>query len=194
MLERLPEGVGHALKGVRAGSDKAVFNSPDFVSAPVTIQVTSASFEGGGTIPSRFTDDGAGVSPPLAWTQIPPDTGALVLLIQDVDCPTPKPLVHTVAWNLPGHNGGLPEGGLPSKTSPGEDIAMGRNSFLRAHYLAPDPVPGHGPHRYYVQLFALREPLELAGHPKLHTVVNAMTGLVTARGLLTGIYQRGSNR
>ena len=190
MLERLPKGVGHALQRVRAGADKAVFNAPDFASAPATIQVTSASFEDGGALPVRFTDDGAGVSPPLAWTNIPADTGALVLLIEDVDCPTPKPLVHTIAWNLPGQDGGLPEGGLPSRTSPDEDIAMGRNSFLKAQYLAPDPPPGHGPHHYYVQLFAVREPLELAGHPRLHTVVNAMTGRVTARGLLTGTYER----
>ena len=137
----------------------------------MTIQVTSTAF-----------DDGGGE----AWTQIPADTGALVLLIQDVDCPTPQPLVHAVAWNLPGQDGRLPEGGLPSKT-PGEDIAMGRNSFLKAQYFAPDPVPGHGPHRYYVQLFAVREPLELDGHSKMHTVVKAMTGRVTARGLLIGI-------
>ena len=190
MLARVPIGVGHALRGVRAGADKAVFNAPDFVSAPVAIQVTSAAFDDGGPIPIRFTDDGTGVSPPLAWTHIPADTGALVLLIQDVDCPTPQPLVHTVAWNLPGHDGGLPAAGLPSKTSPGENITMGRNSFLKAQYLAPDPVPGHGPHRYYVQLFAMREPLDVEGHPNLHTVVKAMAGRVTARGLLIGTYER----
>ena len=190
MLEHVPRRMGHAMAGIRAGADKAVFNAPDFASAPVTIRVTSAAFEYGGPLPIRCTDDGAGVSPPLAWTNIPANTGALVLLIEDTDSPTPQPLVHTVAWDLPGQDGGLPEGGLPSTTSPGGNIAMGRNSFFKAQYLAPDPPPGHGPHRYYVQLFAVREPLELDGHPELHTVVNAMTGRVTARGLLIGTYER----
>ena len=190
MLAHLPEVVGHTIAGIRAGADKAVFNAPEFAAAPVTIQVTSAAFEDGGTLAVRFTDDGAGVSPPLAWTQIPANTGALVLIIEDVDSPTLTPLVHTIAWNLPGQDGGLPEGGLPSKTSPDDGIAMGRNSFLKATYLAPDPPPGHGPHHYYFQLFAVKQPLELTGNPELHTVVNAMKGRVTARGLLIGIYER----
>lgn len=190
MPEPLSEDVGRAMKGVRADADETIFDAPDFASAPVTIQVTSAAFEDGGTLPIRFTADGAGVSPPLAWTRVPADTGALVLLIEDADSPTPKPLVHTIAWNLPGQDGGLPEGGLPSKTSQGEDLAMGRNSFFKAQYLAPGPPRGHGPHRYYIQLFAVREPLGLQGEPELHTVVDAMTGGVTARGLLIGIYER----
>ena len=191
MLKKLPDAVGHALESVRPGPAKAVFNAPDFVSAPATIQVTSAAFVEGGTLPIRFTDDGAGTSPPLAWTQVPVEAGAVVLLIEDIDCPTPSPLVHTIAWNLPGQDSGLPEGGLPSKASPGEGgIAMGRNSFLKAEYLAPDPPPGHGPHRYYIQVFAVQEPLALEGHPDRHALVKAMTGKVTARGLLIGIYER----
>lgn len=192
MLEHLPEIVGHTIEKIRAGADKAVFNAPEFASAPVTIQVTSAAFQDGGTLDKRFTDDGVGVSPPLSWTQIPPDTGALVLIIEDVDSPALTPLVHTIAWNLPAQDGGLAESGLPSKASPdsGDGIAMGRNSFFQAQYLAPDPPPGHGPHHYYFQLFALKQPLELTGHPELHTVVNAMKGRVTARGLLIGIYER----
>ena len=191
MLEKLPDAVGHALESVRPGPGKAVFNAPAFASAPATIRVSSAAFAEGGTLPIRFTDDGAGTSPPLAWTQVPAETGAIVLLIEDVDCPAPTPLVHAIAWNLPGQDGGLPEGGLPSKDSPGEGgIAMGRNSFFKPEYLAPDPPPGHGPHRYFFQVFAVREPLLLEGHPDLHTVVKAMTGQVTARGLLVGIYER----
>ena len=194
MLEHLPVSVGHPLRKVRAGADKAAFNKSPFASVPVSIQVTSAAFEEGGLLPIRFTNDGEGISPPLAWTQIPVDTGTLVLLIQDVDCPTPEPLVHTVALNLPGQDGGLPEAGLPSKISLGEEMAMGRNSFLRPRYLAPDPVPGHGPHRYYFQVFAVREALEFKEKPNLHMVVKAMTDRVTARGLLVGIYERNTRQ
>ena len=141
MLEKLPDAVGHALESVRPGPGKAVFNAPAFASAPATIQVSSAAFEEGGTLPIRFTDDGTGTSPPLAWTQIPANTGAVVLLIEDIDCPAPMPLVHTIAWNLPGHDGGLPEGGLPSKASPGDGgIAMGRNSFLKAGVSCAGPA------------------------------------------------------
>ncbi len=191
MLGKLPDAVGHALESVRPGPTKAVINAPAFASAPAVIQVSSAAFEEGGTLPIRFTDDGLGISPPLAWTQVPAGTGAIVLLIEDIDCPAPMPLVHAIAWNLPGQDGGLPEGALPSKASPGESgIVMGRNSFFKPEYLAPDPPPGHGPHRYYFQFFAVREPLALEGHPDRHALEKAMTGQVTARGLLVGIYER----
>lgn len=190
MLEHLPKVVGHMMEGIRAGAEKAVFNETEFAVAPVTIRVTSEAFEDEGTLDVRFTNDGIGISPPLAWDNIPEDTSTVVLIIEDVDSPTPTPLVHTIAWNLPGQDGWLPEGGLPSKASPDDNVAMGLNSFLKPQYLAPDPPPGHGPHHYYFQVFALREPLAIENHPMLHTVVKAMGGKVMARGLLVGIYER----
>jgi hypothetical protein len=35
------------------------------------IELSSAAFEEGGSIPSRFTCDGDDIAPPLAWTGMP---------------------------------------------------------------------------------------------------------------------------
>jgi phosphatidylethanolamine-binding protein (PEBP) family uncharacterized protein len=36
-------------------------------------------------------------------------------------------------------------------------IQQGHNSYFTHRYLPPDPPPGHGPHRYAFQIFALSE-------------------------------------
>ena len=72
-----------------------------FAHVPEGMSVKSSAFDKGRPIPSRYTEDGERLSPPLAWAEQPSHTVALVLLIEDADSPTPHPLVHTIAWNLP---------------------------------------------------------------------------------------------
>jgi phosphatidylethanolamine-binding protein (PEBP) family uncharacterized protein len=78
VLEHLPSALGQALKGVRPGVEKLTFHSSDFGSAPETITVTSKAFADGEPIPARYTEDGAKLSPPLAWTGIPSGAAAVV--------------------------------------------------------------------------------------------------------------------
>ena len=196
----LTDAVGHALRGIRSGPEHAISAQPEIAKAPMSLHMTSSAFSDGATLPVAYTADGAGLSPPLAWTHVPPGAGALVLVIEDVDSPTPAPLVHAIVANLPGGDGGLSEGALsadPSDKSgpvPEADrdgnVVIGRNSFLSTKYLAPAPVPGHGPHRYLFQLFALAAPLALTAHPGRGALVDALQGRVIARGLLTGVFER----
>lgn len=190
MLEKLPRAIGHALSGLRPGFDKIASLQEDFASVPDAVVLTSAAFPDGAAIPVRYTDDGDGVSPPLEWTGVPPGTVSLALLIEDCDSPTPSPLVHAICWNLPGRDGGLAEDALPSDASPDEEAAMGKNSFLGAEYLPPDPPPGHGPHRYAFQLFALDAVPDFDGSPGRGAFLTAIKGRVLARGLLVGTYER----
>jgi hypothetical protein len=184
MLEKLPHQVGAALHGVRAGFAKIASEDVAFAGVPATLRRTSPAFEDGGAIPPRFTQDGAKVSPPLAWSGAPPQTARLVLIAEDPDAPTPAPLTHLVAWNLPAGDGKAEEGDFAAGDG------LGRNSFLHPGYLPPDPPPGHGPHRYVFQLFALDQPLDLDGEPGKGAVVEAMYGHVLATGRLIGTYQR----
>jgi phosphatidylethanolamine-binding protein (PEBP) family uncharacterized protein len=84
----------------------------------------------------------------------------------------------------------LPEGQFASPDHTGLDEALGRNSFLRAAWLPPDPPTGHGPHLYAFQIYALTERLTFGGHPGRARALAAMEGKVLAKGLLLGTYER----
>jgi Raf kinase inhibitor-like YbhB/YbcL family protein len=190
MLEKLPESVGHVLKGVRPGLEKIVANKPEIVDAPTTIRLASPAFVDGGEMPARYTEDGAKISPPLNWSGVPPEAVALLLIIEDADSPTPVPLMHTIVLDLAAADGELAEGALKSDGAPGEGRPMGKNSFMKSQYLPPDPPPGHGPHRYVFQIYALDRHLELGDGAGKEDVVVGLQDAVMAKGVLIGVYER----
>jgi Raf kinase inhibitor-like YbhB/YbcL family protein len=189
MLEKMPHLMGQALSAVKAGIGRTVYHST-FAKVPATIAVSSDAFTDGGRIPSQYTDDGGGLSPPLAWTNLPAETGSIVLLVEDPDAPMPRPFVHLIAWNEGPCAAALPEGDFHSRGSKGARHDLGRNSFQRDAWLPPDPPRGHGPHRYMFEIYALDGPLHLPASPGRGDIVDAMSGRVLAKGLLTGIYER----
>ncbi len=190
MLEKIPAGLGRALRGVRAGFEKIVSEGDGFADIPDTLGLQSHAFKNGGSIPPRYTADGDRLSPPLLWTDVPLEAEGLVLIIEDPDAPSPEPLVHLLAWDLPPDLHVLPEGEFKSPGHPGLDENLGRNSYLQAAYLPPDPPTGHGPHLYAIQLFALDRRLEFDRAPGRKAVVDAMQGHVIAKGVLVGAYER----
>jgi phosphatidylethanolamine-binding protein (PEBP) family uncharacterized protein len=52
-----------------------------------TFQLKSSAFSNGGTIPQKFTCDGADVSPALSWNDPPTGTKAFALIMDDPDAP-----------------------------------------------------------------------------------------------------------
>ena len=190
MLEKLPAGVGRALRSIRPGTEALVSQDDAFADVPDIIAITSTAFAADGAIPPRYTEDGDKISPPLEWIGVPPEAQALVLLVEDADSPTFRPLVHAILGDLPPRDGVLAEGELPSSGSGGERFGMGRNSFLSHGWLPPDPPRGHGPHRYAFQMFALDEVPSFAKAPGRSALVAALRGHVIARGVLTGTYSR----
>jgi Raf kinase inhibitor-like YbhB/YbcL family protein len=190
MLERIPVGLGHALRGVRAGYDKVVSEVDDFVHIPDTVALESPAFEDGGSIPPRYTVDGAKISPPLTWTRVPRDAESLALIVEDPDAPAAEPLVHLIAWDLPPDLAELPEGELKSPGHAGLTENLGRNAYQQAAWLPPDPPAGHGPHLYVFQTFALDRRLDFGRPPSRKAVTEAMRGHVLAKGVLVGTYER----
>jgi phosphatidylethanolamine-binding protein (PEBP) family uncharacterized protein len=69
-------------------------------------------------------------------------------------------------------------------------VRIGVGSFRRCGYAGPRPIPGHGPHRYLFQLFALDKPSGIDGNATLTSTLSAVPGHVIARGKLTGPYER----
>jgi phosphatidylethanolamine-binding protein (PEBP) family uncharacterized protein len=126
----------------------------------------------------------------LQWIGVPPSAASLVLIVEDADAPTPQPLVHAIVVGLDGADAALAEGALPSDDNPGSGLRVGRNSYLQAAWLPPDPPPGHGVHRYAFQLFALATGASFDGTPGRDAVLAAIKEHGLASGCLIGTYER----
>lgn len=189
MLERLPHAFGEALSRFKAGLGRTVFHGA-CAQVPDTIRVTSDAFDDGAAIPVRYTHDGKRLSPPLAWSGMPQDAGSTVLIVEDADAPAFRPFVHLIAWRERAGDIRLPEGDFCRADARHRRHDLGRNSFQTDAWLPPDPPPGHGPHRYLFQVYALDGPLDLPQWPGRGDVLDAMQGRVLAKGLLTGTYER----
>jgi Raf kinase inhibitor-like YbhB/YbcL family protein len=192
MLERLPDALGHALRGQRAGLDKIAFHAVDLRAGMASITVTSLAFVDHAPIPALYTADGPGASPPLQWLGAPGNAGSLALLVEDADAPTPQPLVHAIVVDLAidDGSGAIAEGSLVSKDGEGPGLHLGRNSYLQTGWLPPDPPPGHGVHRYAFQVFALAPGATFDGTPGRDAVLEAIREHGLASGCLIGTYER----
>ena len=194
MLENLPDAIGHALRDVRAGLDTIAFNQTGLRTGLAAIEVGSLAFADHAPIPERYTADGPGLSPPIHWRGVPAGTASVVLMVEDADAPTPRPLVQAIVVDLPGDaEGALPEGALTSPDHDSHAVHEGRNSFLGAAWLPPDPPPGHGPHRYVFQVFALAAADDgetFGSTPGRDAVIDAVRARGLASGCLVGTYER----
>lgn len=145
--------------------------------------LTSSAFTEGGSIPRRYTCDGADGSPPLAWNGAPDGTKSLALFVDDPDA---RGFVHWVAYDIAGTmTGTLPEGVSKSSTTP----RQGTNGFGSVGY--GGPCPPSGTHHYVFRLLALDVALSLQGAPDSRTVEAATRGHVLGQTRLTGTYRRG---
>ncbi len=192
MLEKLPDALGHALRGQRAGLDKIAFQAVDLRAGMASITVTSLAFVDHGPIPARYTADGAGVSPPLQWHGAPRDAASLALIVEDADAPTPQPLVHAIVVDLAvgDGSGALAEDALSGEGADTAELRLGRNSYLQTGWLPPDPPPGHGVHRYAFQVFALAPGATFDGTPGRDALLEAIREHGLASGCLIGSYER----
>ncbi|SOX55105.1 YbhB/YbcL family Raf kinase inhibitor-like protein [Mycobacterium ahvazicum] len=178
--------LGPLLRGVRAGAQRGPLCGADFA-APESITVTSAAFADGAAMPSSSAGKGVGgnTSPPLHWDGLPPETRQTVLIIDDIDVPLHRPLLHTVALIEPSLDR-VAAGALQPGTA---GVRFIRADLGHRGYAGPRPIPGHGAHHYRFQLFAIDSPIpENVSTPR--ALLAAMAGHVLARGTLTGTYER----
>jgi Raf kinase inhibitor-like YbhB/YbcL family protein len=119
--------------------------------------LSSSQFQPNDPIPSRFTCDGDSISPPLAWSDVPPEAKSLVLIVDDADAVEEvdndgvisyrphrdRPWVHWVLYNIPPTASALPEGGagfqLPAGTLEGVN---GRGKPATSPPAHPHPAAG----------------------------------------------------
>jgi Raf kinase inhibitor-like YbhB/YbcL family protein len=152
-------------------------------SAPDRVTLTSRAFPDGGTIPKRYSCDGDGVSPPLAWKGVPDGARELALLVEDPDAPGGT-FVHWVLFKIPADANGLAEGDVPAGARQGE------NSAGKAAYAGPCPPKGDAPHRYVFTLYGLKSGLDLANGAPADDVRAAVAKAALVRGQLVGRFGR----
>lgn len=157
----------------------------------MAFSLTSPAFLEGGMIDKKYTCDGADLSPPLAWSDVPAGTKSLVLIMDDPDAP-PGTWVHWVVYNLPGDAKMLSEGipkqeQLPNGAKQG--ACWGVNDFSRVGYYGPCPPPGK-PHRYSFRIYALDAALDLPSKATKFDVEKGMKGRILAEKQLMGRYGR----
>ena len=191
MLEKLPDAVGHALRDQRAGLDHIAFHQVAPRAGMGALSVTSSAFVDHAPLAPLYTADGDGVSPPLQWSGVPAGADSVVLIVEDADSPTPRPLVHAIAVGIPADRTTLATGALNTDEGQADAaIRLGRNSYLQHGWLPPDPPPGHGTHRYAFQVFALAAGAVLPDTPGRDALAEAIEAHAIASGCLIGTYAR----
>jgi len=144
------------------------------------MELCSSAFDQGAMIPSRYTCDGADVSPPLTISDVPEGTVSLALVMDDPDAPGGT-FDHWLVWNIPAGTTRIPEGAEP-------EGVQGRTGFGRLGY--GGPCPPSGTHRYRFKLYALDRTLDLPEGSGKSALESAMEGHVLAEALLEGRYSR----
>lgn len=144
------------------------------------MKITSPAFENGGTIPSKYTCDGADLIPPLAFGDVPAGAVSLALVVDDPDAPVGT-WDHWIVWNLPAATPGVAEGKAPGGT-------VGLNSWKKTAW--GGPCPPDREHRYYFKLYALDAQLQLPAGSTKTALETAMQDHVIGEATLMGRYDR----
>ena len=160
--------------------------APSPVSMNLTL--TSSTFEPNGLIPSKFTCDGANVSPELSISGVPASAKTFALIMDDPDIPESvkqsrgiEKFDHWVVFNIPPDTREVPEGVEPVGTP-------GNNGRGAVGYTGPCPPDRE--HRYFFKLYALDAALDLPAGASKVEVERAMEGHVIGRTELVGRYDR----
>ncbi len=173
-----------------AGAAPIAIDQPD-LQGLARLQVSLPGMADGGALATSYTFEGRNLSPPISWSEGPPQTRSFVVLMQDADAPSDKP-GDGVNWSLyavPPTVLALPRG-LRNVASPTNPLgaAQGRNSHDSLGYTGPHLAVGERAHHYHLQVFALDRPVRLRPGAQLPAVLRAMSGHVVARGELVATY------
>ena len=148
--------------------------------------LSSSVFEQQGSIPDKHTGEGADVSPPLAWSNVPDGTESFAVICHDPDAPLVTPgaygFVHWVLYNIPGSVTQLAEGD--------ESYTSGANNFGRNGYGGPMPPEGHGIHHYFFWILALDNKTDLAPGLSMEELLRQIEPNVIGMNRLVGTYSR----
>ena len=156
------------------GDDKADEPLPE---VGAKLRLESPAFHQGGDIPTKFSCEGADVSPALSWRGVPSGSRELALVMEDPDA---DGFVHWTVLGIAPRITRLREGRIPIGAV--ETV----NSFGDRGWGGPCPPGGDEPHRYVFALYALKRELGLGRDASPDEVRTGLADAGLARGTLTG--------
>jgi Raf kinase inhibitor-like YbhB/YbcL family protein len=151
------------------------------------LELRSSNFSD--TIPRTCSscDHQDGASPELSWSAPPEHTQSFALIVFDNDSPFGFKFTHWLLYDIPPDKRDLPEN-TPKQEQLPDGSRQGHNDYDKIGYVGPCP-PGHSPHRYVFDLYALDTQLNLPPGASKKQVLKAMKGHVLASSELVGRFQ-----
>ena len=147
------------------------------------MKIQSSAFTSGGQLPQKYTADGDNISPPLKWNTGTEHIVEYVIILQDGDAKANgDPAVHWLVYGIPAGTRELPENAAATMK-----LKQGVNYLGQTGYAGPKPKPG-STHKYYFQIFALNEPLQVAPGATMADLAKAYQGLVMSKGVTMVTY------
>ena len=119
------------------------------------MSISSPAFERNGAIPAQYTCDGANISPPLEWQNVPAKTAALVLFVIDDSATGPASGIRWVVGDISPSAKGVAAGKTPQGGIVGSDT--------QGHSGYGGICPEHGKtSTVEFVLYALKKPISLS--------------------------------
>lgn len=123
-----------------------------FAAGAAPLKASSDAFAENGMIPTQFAGNegecgGQGVSPPLAWSQLPAGAKSVAVLVFDPDGALGLGVSHWVAYNIAAQRGQLKQGER-------DGVTMGKNVAGVSAYRGMCPPSGDLPHHYIFTVIA----------------------------------------
>ena len=169
--------------GERGGKGQAFVALPDQPrSSDGKFTLTSPVVEDLQALPIEFTGDGDGISPPLQWNDAPAGTKGYSLIMDHVTPDGDRKWYWTV-YDIPANALSLPKNVT--------DIGKLGTGFKGEIGYEPPMSKGPGAKTYVITLYALSEPLKVAGKPGREELITAMNGKVLANSSLRVVHSSG---
>jgi phosphatidylethanolamine-binding protein (PEBP) family uncharacterized protein len=178
-LEEMKKGGG----GERGGKGQAFVALPDQPrSSDGKFMLMSSVVEDLQKLPVEFTGDGDGLSPPLEWSGAPAGTQSYTLIMDHVTPDGDQKWYWTV-YDIPASATSLPKDS--------QRIGKIGTGFKGEIGYEPPHSKGPGAKTYVITMYALSEPLKVAGSPGREELIAAMKDKVLASSSLRVVHSSG---
>lgn len=158
--------------------------------ASTVLSLSSSAVAAGASIPVAFTCDGADVSPPLSFGDVPGSTESLAVMVDDPDAGS-EPFTHWLLWDLSPDVGHIPRNVPDTETVPSlGDARQGTNGFDTVGYRGPCPPPADDAHTYRFRAYAFKERLGLEAGATASAFNDAIDGRLVGTGGFLADYDR----